>query len=426
MAVFDEGFQRRLASQSWALYGVGIFIIFFRIFARVHRVGFRELAADDYLMLLAAAWYTVLVVCLNVIAGGGGSNLFLPEDYAFFTKEDIENRIAGSKVVVVSEQGMLNVIYTLKICLLIMYGRLTTGVAQYRLVKFLFIYVGIGWVATEVTFFTACRPFSGYWAMPPPSPQCATLQYYAIVQACFNLSSDVGILIIPIPMITKLNMPLRQRLILGVVFSMGIFVILAAILTKVYNLSDVYDTSYMLWYTREASVAVYVANLPMIWPLLREWFPCLRKLSTGKNYAAERRPSAYYGDGTRLRSRPGSQPHRTTLRDLKLSSHLHTFPKANSADAFAKGDVELGIKSVGTMRSGSPASSELALNPGDIRADVTIEVARESTEDIGRNGQSGGRQATGMSKGDALTWTHATATGPMTETSISGPERFER
>jgi hypothetical protein len=52
------------------------------------------------------------------------------------------------------------------------------------------------------------------------------------------------------------------------------------VLTKVFNLSNVYDTSYMLWYTREASVAVYVANLPLIWPLLREWFPLLRNATT--------------------------------------------------------------------------------------------------------------------------------------------------
>lgn len=123
---------------------------------------------------------------------------------------------------------MLNVIYTLKICLLIMYSRLTTGVAQHRLVNILFVYVAIGWVSTEIAFFTACTPFSGYWAVPPPDSQCATLQHYAIVQACFNLSSDIGILLIPIPMITKLNMPLRQRLILGLVFSMGIFVVSTA------------------------------------------------------------------------------------------------------------------------------------------------------------------------------------------------------
>ena len=35
----------------------------------------------------------------------------------------------------------------------------------------------------------------------------------------------------------------------------------------------------MLWYVRESSVAMYVANLPMIWPTLREWFPFLRTLS---------------------------------------------------------------------------------------------------------------------------------------------------
>lgn len=120
---------------------------------------------------------------------------------------------------------MLNVIYTLKICLLIMYSRLTTGVAQHRLVQFLFVYVAVGWLATETTFFASCRPFNGYWAVPPPDPQCATLERYAIVQVCFNLSSDLGILVIPVPMLTKLNMPFRQRLVLGLVFSLGIFVV---------------------------------------------------------------------------------------------------------------------------------------------------------------------------------------------------------
>lgn len=69
---------------------------------------------------------------------------------------------------------------------------------------------------------------------------------------------------------------------------MGAFVITAAILTKVFNLSNVWDPGYMLWYTRESSVAVYVGNLPLIWPLLREWFPALpgsRVSTEGRNYA---------------------------------------------------------------------------------------------------------------------------------------------
>lgn len=49
-------------------------------------------------------FYTGLVVCLNVTATGGGSNLYLPEQFNTFTQEDIDERIKGSKIVVVSEQ----------------------------------------------------------------------------------------------------------------------------------------------------------------------------------------------------------------------------------------------------------------------------------------------------------------------------------
>jgi hypothetical protein len=48
--------------------------------------------------------YTALITSLNVIVAGGGSNLFLPEEYATFTPIQIQGRILGSKIVVLSEQ----------------------------------------------------------------------------------------------------------------------------------------------------------------------------------------------------------------------------------------------------------------------------------------------------------------------------------
>ena len=90
-------------------------------YARIRRNGIRSLAPDDYLMLVAAVsllksialtthadssqgWYTMLVICLNVIASGGGSNLYLPGEYETFTQKEIKERIKGSKIVIVSEQ----------------------------------------------------------------------------------------------------------------------------------------------------------------------------------------------------------------------------------------------------------------------------------------------------------------------------------
>jgi hypothetical protein len=197
---------------------------------------------------------------------------------------------------------MLNVIYSIKVCMLIMFSRLTLGLQVQKMVMYLSIYVAIGWLATEIAFFTACRPFTGYWAMPPPDPQCTTLEHYAIVQGCFNISSDALMLLIPLPLVTRLNVPWKQKAVLMVIFSMGIFVILAAILTKVFNLSDIWDPSYMLWYTREASVAVYVANIPMIWPLLREWFPFLKAMTPGQKISSGKGAGYHHSSDGRVRT----------------------------------------------------------------------------------------------------------------------------
>lgn len=239
-------------------------------------------------------------MCLNIIADGGGSNLYPPELEAHFTPKEIQDRIYGSKIVVVSEQAMLNVIYTIKACMLLMYARITQGLRDGRYVRYLSVYVALGWVVTELTFFLACRPFYHYWALPPPDPQCTTLETYAIVQGSFNISADLLMLCIPIPLIVRMKLPWRQKIVLVFIFSLGMFVVLAALMTKIFNLTDVYSPNYMLWYVREASVAVYVSNLPMIWPLLRDWFPGLKYLSPGYSSTRLRRGrsrSHTYGNG---------------------------------------------------------------------------------------------------------------------------------
>jgi hypothetical protein len=49
-------------------------------------------------------FYTGLISCLNIIASGGGSNLFPPEAFADMSQVEIDERIKGSKIVIVSEQ----------------------------------------------------------------------------------------------------------------------------------------------------------------------------------------------------------------------------------------------------------------------------------------------------------------------------------
>jgi hypothetical protein len=284
---------------------------------------------------------------------------------------------------------MLNVIYTIKACMLIMYTRLTLGLTTQRLVRYLAVYVAVGWCSTEIAFFTACRPFTGYWAMPPPDPQCTTLQYYAIVQGCFNISSDTLMLFIPLPLITRLSMPWKQKAVLMIIFSMGIFVILAAILTKVFNLTNIWDPSYMLWYTREASVATYVSNLPMIWPLLREYFPLLRTLTPGQKTLIS--PNGGGCEGfQRSRQRSGASMLSAPHMDNRITTTIRGTAKGESTEELSGDDTEMSTiternswdrRNIAmAVGSGFP-DWEKEFKKGGIQKVTTVHVSEEQVQD---------------------------------------------
>jgi hypothetical protein len=76
-------------------------------------------------MVHATLWYTILVISINKTIFGGGSNLMTAEEEAALTPETTRERIKGSKWVVVSEQAMVLTIWSLKLCMLFIYSRLT-------------------------------------------------------------------------------------------------------------------------------------------------------------------------------------------------------------------------------------------------------------------------------------------------------------
>lgn len=79
-------------------------------------------------------------------------------------------------------------------------------------------------------------------------------------------------LFIPLPLLLKARLPFTNKLILCVLFSLGIFVILCAVLNKYYSFAHPFSPKWEFWYIREASTAIYVANMPMCWSLVRRVF----------------------------------------------------------------------------------------------------------------------------------------------------------
>ncbi len=102
-----------------------------------------------------------------------------------------------------------------------------------------------------------------------------------------------------LPVVFRLHLPLKKKIIICGIFSLGVFTVrlpllrrisciafisrldavtkvcaqlIATILNRVYNLRDPYGDSWVAWYLREPSTAVLVANMPMMWPLVQRIF----------------------------------------------------------------------------------------------------------------------------------------------------------
>ncbi|KAI4174843.1 MAG: hypothetical protein LQ346_008174 [Caloplaca aetnensis] len=274
----DATFNNAFRTETTALYAVGLAFILTRLASRVRKLGVLRLTPDDWFMAQNLLWYTLLYISLNKVIFGGGSNFMTEEDITNLTPETTATRIAGSKWVLVSEETMVLTIWSCKACMLFIYRRLTQGLKQLKIVNYVAIYVGLGFVGTQIALFTNCRPFSGYWSVPAVTTQCWSYFNYEVVEGCFNITADLCLLFVGLPLLFKARVPLQQKLILMTIFGMGIFVITAAVLCKIYGLyAPLISYSYLNWFFREASVSVYVTNIPVIYSLLRETFPKLAR-----------------------------------------------------------------------------------------------------------------------------------------------------
>jgi hypothetical protein len=242
----------------------------------IHLRSIKSLQYDDWIMgLFVTAAYTALIVCANKYVKAQ-SNLFPPGfDVSALSDYELERRRYGSKLVVVVEQTQIAVIWACKACLLIMYHRLTRTALRNEnvAIKILSSYVALGFVVIEVLYFAAwCRPLSEYWTVPTGSSQCNALVNHRITKAVFNLSSDIIMLVIALQMLIRSLLPLKRKLILCGIFSLGIFVIVASMLNSYYSFRNPYKQTWIFWYVRESSTAILVANLPFTWTILREFF----------------------------------------------------------------------------------------------------------------------------------------------------------
>ena len=160
-----------------------------------------------------------------------------------------------------------------KACLLLLYWRLTQNLTQNLMVKGAAVYVGTTYIVMLMLYFAVwCRPFSDYWETPTTNKQCTTALNHLITNLVFNLTSDVLILSIPLPLFLKAHLEIKRKLLLIFPFSLGFFTVVCAILSKRLSFTNPYSAEWVYWYCRESSTAMIVTNMPYSWALIRRIF----------------------------------------------------------------------------------------------------------------------------------------------------------
>ncbi|KAK7421592.1 hypothetical protein QQX98_002059 [Neonectria punicea] len=315
---------RKFTIESWTLYSIGLASTLLRTYARVRAAGVRGLRAEDYLMWIGIMFYTVqanLAYSIGNVAQGLANNGMTDAQRLALSPDDQEYqfRVIGSKIQVAGWTTYSALIWSLKLSMLFFYTRLTDGLGRpYRIrIHVGFILVIATFIASILAIFSGCRPFNKYWQISPnPGNSCQAAVSKPVVWVSFaaNVSTDIYLIAIPVPMLWQSTLKTIKKIASTIVLGAGIFVLVCATLKSVFVLVDPVNGAQLAgsWGTREAFVAVITTNLPILFPLFRTWLTPLFGTVMRSSQKTYNTPSGFRtigggggGSGEQSRSRRG-------------------------------------------------------------------------------------------------------------------------
>ncbi|PKY07657.1 hypothetical protein P168DRAFT_295382 [Aspergillus campestris IBT 28561] len=336
----------------WLLYTIGVTLTLLRTYTRVRAGGIGHLRAEDFLVWAGIIFYTAqtaLAYSVGNVAHGLANN----------------DRVIGSKIQVAGWTTYSVLIGSLKLSMLAFYIRLTEGLGyRYRGPVYVGFALVIGTMLISIiTIFAACRPFYGYWQInPDPGNACQAAVSKPVVWASFasNVSTDIYLILIPIPMLWISRLKLLKKVTTTIVFGAGLFVLVCAILKSVFVLTEDPVNGAQLageWGTRETFAAVVTTNLPMIFHFLRPLLSRLVGSVFGTTQRTCKSPIGFY----KVDCGAGEQTVHPMTANLTLSESEEHIVENVKMDDFRDSNVT----GIGRERDGIVVSNQIETTYGD-------------------------------------------------------------
>ncbi|KAF2199027.1 hypothetical protein GQ43DRAFT_450569 [Delitschia confertaspora ATCC 74209] len=281
--------------EAWTYLAIDLIVVFIRCFAQWWNKGFRGLAMDDYLMVVAVLLYTAETATAHYVGAywfGLANSGMTPEMRASLDPHSLEYhlRVKGSQTQLFGWLVYTVLLWVLKTCWLCFYLRLGDGVSNMQLkVKVGFAFVFVTFFATFFTILCGCWPISKHWQIyPDPGnfcyPAVSRLQAWTLITT--NIVTDLYIMSIPLPMVWNAHISVGKKLALMAMFCGGILTTVAGILRCTFVLLDRPDGPQQAgeWSCRESFIAVFVSNIPILYPIVFRFFKHVSGLTTGLSH----------------------------------------------------------------------------------------------------------------------------------------------
>jgi fucose permease len=166
-------------------------------------------------------------------------------------------------------------------------------------------YVTLGVVnvaGVVLTFLNAfqCSPVSAAYDPTQTSNKCISITTLYLCSAPVNIITDLAILVLPIPVLTGMRLPQKQKTILVFTFTLGVFVTIVDVI-RIYYLQQAVDnqvvahqqlgtgtdfawnaSTALMWSAVEVNVGIICACIPTLKPLIKRILP---SMITDRNFS---------------------------------------------------------------------------------------------------------------------------------------------
>ncbi|GAB7342180.1 hypothetical protein MBLNU457_g0434t1 [Dothideomycetes sp. NU457] len=271
-----------------AFFACATLFVFFRLLSRIWIV--RKVMLDDWFILLA--WILTFGLCFSICYGTtvglGRHEVDVPAHWQKLLRES-----QYAFAILYQPSLMME-----KTSILVFYLTLSQPhrIFKWATLVTLFVVNAAGFALLMATAFQ-CNPVAAAWKFPTPPSQCTDIITIYLASAPVNIITDLAMLFLPMPILTGMRLPRKQKAILVVTFGFGVFVAVVDIIRVAYlqnaatyrisrlsqdvNRGDEIDATdfswnasfSFMWSAIEVCVGIMVACVPALKPLFSRFLP---------------------------------------------------------------------------------------------------------------------------------------------------------